>query len=197
MRRTIGALIVVGVLWLAAQPRCAWACDCDVPDLATARDQAVAVFAGQVERIEPAPGPQIALGDPVRVTVRVSRVWEGDVSSTTMIATARSEASCGYEFQAGRDYVIYAREPGTTLINRTAHSTMLETGLCSRTRPLAEAQDDLVALGAGQIPVDAPQPSPSLQLAPTGMSVTSTVVAIVALVVVLAGGGVILKRLSF
>ncbi len=56
MLRRIGSVIVVSGLWLAAQPRCASACDCNVPELATARDHAVAMLAGRVEMIKPSPG---------------------------------------------------------------------------------------------------------------------------------------------
>lgn len=136
-------LVVVRVLWLAAQPRCAWAGDWAVPDRATARDQAVVVCAGPVDQIEPLPAPQITIAHPVRV----SHVWKGDVPATITIATARSDVSCGYAFQAGHDSVIYARESGTTLSNGS--STVLETGFCSRTRPRAESQDDLAALWRG------------------------------------------------
>ena len=41
---------------------------------------------------------------------------------------------CGYPFQTGTEYVIYAYKNS---------DGRLETGICSRTRPLAEAGDDV------------------------------------------------------
>ncbi len=55
------------------------------------------------------------------------------------ILTGMGSGDCGYSFQAGVDYVIYAYRNS---------EGRLETGTCSRTRPLAKAADDLTYLRA-------------------------------------------------
>ena len=85
--------------------------------------------------------------DPVSVKFNVSRVWKGPRSDTITIKTVRSEASCGYEFEEGRRYIVFARNG--------------ETGLCSRTAGLGNAVADLAALGDGwqpESPADSVRP---------------------------------------
>jgi hypothetical protein len=81
----------------------------------------------------------------VRVTFRVSKVWKGPISATLAVTTARSGASCGYEFESGRDYLVYAE--GT--------DQGLTVSLCSRTQRLSEADEDLAILGDGIVPAAA------------------------------------------
>jgi len=50
------------------------------------------------------------------------------------IATGMGGGDCGYPFQAGADYVVYAYQNA---------EGRLETGICSRTRPTAQAAEDL------------------------------------------------------
>jgi hypothetical protein len=53
------------------------------------------------------------------------------------ILTGKGGGDCGYAFQTGFDYMVYAY--------RNAQGLM-ETGICSRTRPLAEAAEDIAYL---------------------------------------------------
>src|SRR5207253_2413247 len=46
---------------------------------------------------------------------------------------------CGYDFHAGTDYVVYAYKNA---------AGQLETGICSRTRPLADAAEDVAYIHA-------------------------------------------------
>ncbi len=48
------------------------------------------------------------------------------------IATGFGGGDCGYPFQVGMDYIVYAYKNA---------QGRLETGICSRTRPLAQAAD--------------------------------------------------------
>lgn len=50
------------------------------------------------------------------------------------IETGFGGGDCGYQFQVGTEYVVYAYKNG---------AGRLETGICSRTRPLADAAEDL------------------------------------------------------
>jgi hypothetical protein len=50
------------------------------------------------------------------------------------ILTGYGGGDCGYQFQVGIEYVIYAYKNS---------AGRLETGICTRTRPLAEAAEDV------------------------------------------------------
>lgn len=73
--------------------------------------------------------------------LRVVRISVGDVltgldasQKEIEILTGYGGGDCGYEFQVGTEYVVYAYKNS---------AGQLETGICSRTRPLAEAAEDV------------------------------------------------------
>ncbi len=148
--RRVVLIVVVALVVLAADARCAWACSCEPPgSTAAERERATAVFAGRVERLEAGNGSIVSKTDPaVQVTFAVQQVWKGDVPQTMFLTTAQWGASCGYTFEQGQQYLVYAFTFNDTL----------QAYLCSRTRPLADAQDDLAVLGEGRVPVAAPTP---------------------------------------
>jgi len=199
MRRVAGVL-VVALLVLAADARCAWACSCASPSATPieARDGGAAVFAGRVTDVNTPDPNSYTLFRSMAVTFAVSHVWKGNVGSSIVIGTSRDGASCGYTFDIGQEYLIYAFE----------YEGQLVTGICERTRLLADAQTDLAVLGAAQVPVAAPTPitSPTPvttpQTLPTAVDTTnspaSNVVALVATggisVLVVVFVGVALRR---
>ena len=79
----------------------------------------------------------------MKITFQVTRVWKGPEYRTLIVNTVRSAASCGYEFQAGQEYLVYTR--GT--------EDSLQASLCSRTQLLSIASEDLKALGEGKVPL--------------------------------------------
>ena len=86
----------------------------------------------------------------LRVTLEVRRVWKGDVAERIDIYTANECCICGYPFERGKEYLIYAyRLP----------SGRLATTICSRTRPMSRAREDLDALGPGTLPSKLPSDS--------------------------------------
>ena len=160
--RSILGIALTIMLASMVQPRCVWACDCDAPSIADASDGAVAIFAGEVTAVVPS-AQEISSATFVAVTFAVSRVWKGAAQPTITITTARWEPSCGYEFQKGQEYLVYARAVDTTLVPKQRANIVLQTGFCSRTQPLADATADLAALGERQAPTattaQIPQPS--------------------------------------
>jgi hypothetical protein len=126
-------------------PRPAAACTCVDLSAAAALAAADAVFSARVKDIQPGtpakPGWQSS-NDPVVVLLDVSSYWKGRVTRAMTVTTAESDISCGFPFERGRDYLIYARRV----------SDGLSTGLCSRTKALMRAADDLKALGVGKVP---------------------------------------------
>lgn len=99
------------------------------------------VFAGQVTSIEdvarPAPRPEESLSSSRRVTFRVTEVLRGDLTDIVVVHTGRGGGDCGYAFQEGRSYLVYThRSPGG----------LLTTTICSRTRRVEQAAEDLAYL---------------------------------------------------
>lgn len=122
-------------------PDRAYACSCatgfDVTEkerVEEAYSRAGAVFAGKVAGIE-SQQPASDSMEPIRVTFGVSKTWKGPWAQTLEVNTAASSASCGYEFRAGREYLVYASED-------------MQVSLCSETKPLSAAEVDLDTLGA-------------------------------------------------
>jgi hypothetical protein len=97
-----------------------------------------AVFAGTVQNIADAPDRN----PPYRqLSVAFAQVtpFRGMQGTTATLFTTDSTSSCGYPFKQGERYLVYA--------HRTKDGN-LEVGSCSRTRPLADATEDLQFLRA-------------------------------------------------
>lgn len=73
--------------------------------------------------------------------------WKGVSEDSIMLRTADSGPMCGYPFEQGRDYLVYAY----------GDPEHLDTGLCGRTQPFEAAFSDLAYLGPGYIPGRASQ----------------------------------------
>ena len=74
-----------------------------------------------------------------RSSLRSTPSWKGPSYETLSLTTARMGASCGFTFVEGEEYIVYSRDGATV-------------NLCSRTRPVAEAEEDFKDLGEGQKP---------------------------------------------
>ncbi len=133
-------LVIVGIALagLAGAPT-ASACTCvEPPPPLEALEAADLVFAGLViEILEP---DSSMFTRSFRFAAK--RRWKGPVTDTMRVETAWSSASCGYPFEVGETYLVYAYE-GNVFANPYS------TNLCTRTRPLADAAEDLAALGEG------------------------------------------------
>jgi hypothetical protein len=99
-----------------------------------------AVFSGEVTRIDTQPSGFFQ-GNLV-VTLRVKESWKTVNSVTATVITApvvintgpSFSRSCGYQFEVGQSYLVYVE---------SAAGGSLVTGLCSRTKKLADATEDL------------------------------------------------------
>lgn len=122
------ALLLPGMAALDNQP--AYGCSCMRPEAAAIeRDRATAVFAGEVSRITPTDWGYT-------VDVTVSDQWKGNIGETVSFTTASDSAACGYYFEIGQAYLVYAH----------GEATDLSVNLCSRTAPLDNAGADIVEL---------------------------------------------------
>ena len=130
------------------------ACSCGPITVENAMAQAAAIFEGRVLSVEPDPQSQGAQGvGPSTIHVRflVVRTWKAANSQEVDAYTSSSSAACGYGFEVGKTYLVYANDTGR-----------LGVSLCSRTALIEQAGEDLTALGAGSTPVDVPdEPAPA------------------------------------
>ena len=124
-------------LLVILQAASAYACSCLPRTPQQSFASAQAVFAGRVIDV----GQQNPASE-VRVRFEVSRIWKGQKRPQIVVMTSSSSASCGYSFQVGENYLIYA----------SLQESQLQTGLCSGTKPLSMAQEDLAVLGRGETP---------------------------------------------
>lgn len=148
--------LVLAALFLSAR---LLACSCAGPARTpcAAAGTSTAVFVGKVLEIADPPPLKLVpstgnngrvyanrqTGSPIppERRLRAVRLSVGDVlmgvdasQRQIEILTGFGGGDCGYAFQPGVDYVIYAH---------TNAAGALETGICSRTRPVAEAAEDV------------------------------------------------------
>jgi hypothetical protein len=129
-------LIILSVSLFASE-RAALACSCAMsgpPCQATWRSDVV--FAGTV--ISMAPIEDVSAGfrhQSMQVAFNVEQGFLNAPAGRIEVVTGMGGGDCGYRFKVGVKYLVYA--------NKTEASSRLTTGICNRTRPFAEAQDDL------------------------------------------------------
>ena len=138
LRGAIAILIAIAGLVHFANPDRAAACDFEEPPPPQeALEDATAVFSGEVRSIEPVdddPGNQF-----IAATIDVDRAWKGIDSTPVVVETHQDQATCGFPFEEGESYIVYARAEGTPLT----------TALYHRTQLLERADEDLEVLGEG------------------------------------------------
>jgi hypothetical protein len=146
---------IVAALLMLAVPT--WACSCvgkGTP--CSAAGISDAVFTGTVLDIAEPPAPQPpsttaspqgrrTAGEPplsfpqrtVRIRVDAILSGIGGNQKEIEVLTGKGGGDCGFAFRAGVDYIVYA--------NKNAEGKLV-TGICTRTRALADAADDLAYL---------------------------------------------------
>lgn len=109
--------------------------------------QVDAVFAGTVTAISDLDGTgDDRLFERRLVRFATQRAFRGVEGTTVDVFTGMGGGDCGYAFKTGEQYLVYA----------SRRQGRLTTGICSRTRPLAEAAEDLKFIqGIGAAPAGA------------------------------------------
>lgn len=135
MRGRCVAAVVLGV-WSA--PHAADACDCArSPPLDAAEIARYdVIFEGTARTIVVAP----EWGQ--RVLLKVHRVWRGEVGSHATVLSYESRFGCGYDFDIGAPYLVFAK----------LKDGKLEVPSCSHTSWMPLADDRLAALGEHGVP---------------------------------------------
>jgi len=138
MRTWIGPAFSALLTSLAA-PLCVSACDCAYPGApCKAFVRTPYVFSGRVTQLSTI-SVKMPNGEAYKdllVFFQVGRNYRGLEGKTTAeVVTGSGGTDCGYNFREGELYLVYAYPHPTT--------GKLYSGICTRTRRLAEAGDDL------------------------------------------------------
>lgn len=157
------APLTFALCFLIARPS-ALACKCMLPEVEAAREDASSLFEGRVLAIDDVDGSSPATNGEKKVTLAVVRSWKGlDNDERVEVFTNGSTAACGFPFEGDTSYLIYTRE----------HEGRLTVSLCSRTRSIADAADDLAKLGAGATPVHVEPAKPTKASEPSAGTASS------------------------
>jgi hypothetical protein len=123
MRKFIFLAAVIVFLILSAGDASACTCLMDMKtpvgkQIKTAYQKAAAVFYGEVTEIT-------RESQGVIVKIKVEKSWKGQLESEAVVGTLADSGMCGYSFEKGKKYMVYA----------DGNSDRLDVGLCSRTNP--------------------------------------------------------------
>ncbi len=126
------------VLFLIATPFKAFACSCMVPSAPlVALEASDFVFSGVVKNITPI---NSEYGRTLLIRMDVLTRWKGDFSKAIVVETADNSAACGFPFQRGKSYLVYGH----------VYENMPQTNICTRTRLLENADEDIADLDEGE-----------------------------------------------
>jgi hypothetical protein len=109
----------------------AYPCVCNYPYFDEQFENSSLIFTGKVKLIEPAGNNQN------RVKFDLIKLFKGVPGKTLEIRTAETTDACGFSFEMGQQYLVYAAGKD------------FEVNLCSRTRLINEASEDLARLERG------------------------------------------------
>ncbi len=160
---------------LASTAREAQACTCALSTLDQQLESADYAFAGTVLEIATVKDTSTSRSF-LSATIAVEKVWKGNVPAEFEVWTWMSSASCGYGFEIGSKFVLYAFEPYNTINHVYTH-------ICTRNKRYEQAAKDLSKLGpgfppAGGIPpgfaLGVPHPHPVSSRATLTFSVNRT-----------------------
>jgi len=157
----LASLVLTVLGFVVLLPECASACSCSMlpgsqkERAERALSDSEAVFSGEVVDFEKSPLPTTMMEGtmvtmmmsprPATATLRVSEVWKGPRQQTVQLTTDVADGvSCGYPFEEGQEYLVYAYGGQQDLV----------ADGCTETKRLSEANADLTALGDGERPQD-------------------------------------------
>ena len=130
------SLLLAALAWVLV-PLSAAACDCGYAGApCKAFEKTPTVFVGRVVKISTI-DLKTASGDDYKdrlVSFEVERSYRGLTTKTAVVLSGWN-SDCGYRFQEGVRYLVYAYPHSPT--------AKLTTSICTRTRPLSEASEDL------------------------------------------------------
>jgi hypothetical protein len=130
MRKVAFVSLALFILLLSASES-SFACSCapnPKPLKGQVKDafvESTAIFSGEVISVTPSSEQQVT------VKLKVGKSWKGKPAEEITLTTASNSAMCGYGFEAGKTYLVYA--------NGEADALMVS--ICSRTKLATYKQD--------------------------------------------------------
>lgn len=116
------------------------ACTCDYPDVNSAMKYNDAIFLGKVISIEKIEKPVLwTVNDTViipfqNVKLIQQKIYKGRFQTDTItIQTENGTGMCGFPFQIGEQYIIYANWTTYNIVKENRKSQYLYTSICTRT----------------------------------------------------------------
>ena len=109
MKKYIYILLFLPVLMLASVEM-SYACSCMLSleplkkQVQSAFSSAAVVFSGEVFEIKDSPTNEYEM----LVKLKVNYVWKGESTREITINTAKDSSMCGYNFEVGKIYLVYA-----------------------------------------------------------------------------------------
>ncbi len=157
--------LLVRALVLCCFVEVAVACTClDSPSPCASFKETPIVFVGLVTSIEEDKVDIVHFGEKRNVRTgllahfTVEEPLKGIDLKTVDVATGGGGGDCGYPFKAGKRYIVYAYKSSgdalsssmsrTVIGGRSGMAAPLSANICSRTRPLESATDDVVLIRA-------------------------------------------------
>ncbi|WP_436238985.1 hypothetical protein [Paenibacillus sp. LjRoot153] len=147
------AVVFILIVMSLVLPSKSYACSCALQtDLQTdpikAVEQSKAVFSGKVLAIEPKVLDINGILDhKIAVHFDVEKSWKGMNQTQAIVLTNLGEPSCGYTFQQGETYLVFAYD-------YDFKENMLQTSSCSLTKKLTTATLELSKMGQGVEPIE-------------------------------------------
>jgi hypothetical protein len=132
MKKTIYISLTLTV-FLLASAETSFACSCPrsleplKKQVRQAFKDSAAIFSGEVIEISDSPTEENSL----LVKFKVANSWKGELTSEVSITTAKNSAMCGYSFEVGKKYLVYANG---------LKDSLLVTN-CSRTTDMGNQRD--------------------------------------------------------
>jgi len=118
---TLFGISVLFLLGASAVSACTCLSDTKTPvkkQVKAAYKDATAVFYGEVTEITRQPNG-------FAVKIKVEQSWKGQIEKETIVYTSGNGGMCGYTFEKGVKYLVYA----------SGENSILGVSLCSRTNP--------------------------------------------------------------
>lgn len=142
--RVIVVLCLVFHAMFMLNPSTGYACSCaGEPTVEDELERSDAVFTGKVIEIQEK--KQLNGLTKKYVLFEVKKTWKGISQSQVILTTGMGGGDCGYEFEEGKEYLVYATKS-------SFNDHELSTDICHRTRERISAQEDLALLGEGKAP---------------------------------------------
>ncbi|MFC4116337.1 hypothetical protein [Nonomuraea zeae] len=130
----LAALVLAAAVLVGASPA-AHACSCADLTPAQAVGHADAVFTGTVVNVQVGDGDPFGPRPPAVYRFRADNVYKGAPAAEFTLASDLDGASCGYKFEPGTRYLVFAQS-GTSGAAERAPGVSLSSSLCSGNIPV-------------------------------------------------------------